>query len=705
VFGCAGSTPPAPFARGGGRRRGDWLYDYRIRFHDHLRVGDGSSAGTHLFTLFHSERDQNVGIDLSAFKNRTELKSYFVKDAIPTAAQFAALIDGSLNLKDYGIAKPANDALCIQASGDAASTQNAINFYGSFGDASPSWLLNLKPRTNPSDASTAKPGLAISDGAGNHRLFIDQKTGNVGIGTITPASKLEVGSFATDSDCHIAVKTGLGDHYRAGIKLRCSTDGYGFTIEHDDRAQPRGLNILRYEADLVGKSALFIARGTGNVGIGIVDPGANLDVNGTAGKTALKVTGNASISGNVGIGKAVPSDVLLDVGGTVRASKFVGDWSGSNPGIDGKVNKLGDTMTGLLTISLPNQTALTVNGNANITGNVGIGKAAPSDVRLDVAGTVRATSFNGDGSNLGGLVKSVGGTMTGTLTIPGLKVNGDATVTGTAHVNAIKIADANGTDYPGNWIGMSKGIDSDGKEYLHIGGIDNTGDKRRIALWAAVTRVQEDLLVGGKIWSYGSANNNWMQLGKGISDGTYWYGGTLPSDLRFKSEVQPVPSALDKVRRLCGVTFRWNEDALQHFTRDIETTICAGPDATEPENQRVWQTERDRRRKELAATHVGVVAQDVETVLPEAVTTDADGYKSVRYDNLIPLLIEAIKEQDRAFAAHTQLEAQQHAEIERLNLAQLALLQRTSRYEAVNDLLLTLEKDKPRVTNGPTHAK
>jgi hypothetical protein len=56
-----------------------------------------------------------------------------------------------------------------------------------------------------------------------------------------------------------------------------------------------------------------------------------------------------------------------------------------------------------------------------------------------------------------------------------------------------------------------------------------------------------------------------------------------------------------------------------------ENTISAGPDTTDRENQEVWQTERDRRRNRLVKTHVGVVAQDVEAVLPEAVTTDADG--------------------------------------------------------------------------------
>ena len=41
---------------------------------------------------------------------------------------------------------------------------------------------------------------------------------------------------------------------------------------------------------------------------------------------------------------------------------------------------------------------------------------------------------------------------------------------------------------------------------------------------------------------------------------------------------------------------------------------------------------------------VGVSAQEVEKVLPEAVIEKEDGYKGVKYDKLVPLLIESIKE-------------------------------------------------------------
>ena len=44
---------------------------------------------------------------------------------------------------------------------------------------------------------------------------------------------------------------------------------------------------------------------------------------------------------------------------------------------------------------------------------------------------------------------------------------------------------------------------------------------------------------------------------------------------------------------------------------------------------------------------VGVIAQEVEEILPEAVTTREDGYKAVKYEKLVPLLIESVKEQQK----------------------------------------------------------
>ena len=89
------------------------------------------------------------------------------------------------------------------------------------------------------------------------------------------------------------------------------------------------------------------------------------------------------------------------------------------------------------------------------------------------------------------------------------------------------------------------------------------------------------------------------------------------SDSRLKDFEGPIDSALDKVKALTGYYFKEN-DLARSFGYDNEKR------------------------------QVGVSAQEVETVLPEVVTEapfNAD-YKSVWYEKLVPLLIEAIKELD-----------------------------------------------------------
>jgi hypothetical protein len=80
------------------------------------------------------------------------------------------------------------------------------------------------------------------------------------------------------------------------------------------------------------------------------------------------------------------------------------------------------------------------------------------------------------------------------------------------------------------------------------------------------------------------------------------------SDISLKDNITPIPNAIDKVLQIRGVTFNRN---------DIE----------------------DNPRQ------AGIIAQEVEKVLPEVVSEDKDGIKSVAYGNMVGLLIEAIKEQ------------------------------------------------------------
>src|SRR5689334_6592304 len=123
---------------------------------------------------------------------RSALKTYFAKNAIPTEAQFAQLIDSVINQRDDGVVKNAGDPLSIEAAGDDVGQKRAINFYRSFADVDPAWTVSLKPRKNPADPNTGRFGWSLGDAAGNSRLCIDAANGNVGIGTIQPAEKLEV---------------------------------------------------------------------------------------------------------------------------------------------------------------------------------------------------------------------------------------------------------------------------------------------------------------------------------------------------------------------------------------------------------------------------------------------------------------------------------------------------------------------------------
>jgi len=215
-------------------------------------------------------------------RNRAQLKSYFVKNSIPTESNFAELIDGMLNQKDDGVVKLPGNPLTIEAAGDSASEKKALMLYQSFGDANPAWTLSLNPRTDPKDPNTAKLGLNISDGEGNSRLFIDRNTGNIGIGTTSPRGHLDVRGLNDIWLTENGKQSGQQTLYLPGhIFMTPFADGSVVYVQarRADNAGTAELRLRTYNNDTLTEG-MHIS-GSGNVGIGTTSPGAKLDVQGS----------------------------------------------------------------------------------------------------------------------------------------------------------------------------------------------------------------------------------------------------------------------------------------------------------------------------------------------------------------------------------------------------------------------------------------
>jgi hypothetical protein len=281
-----------------------------------------------------------------------------------------------------------------------------------------------------------------------------------------------------------------------------------------------------------------------------------------------------------------------------------------------------------------------ISGSLTFTGDVtGTGSTGSSTALSIATGAVTSTMI-ADGTIVNGDINASAGivdTKLATIATAGKVSNSATTATSANTASAIVARDASGNFTAGTITAALTGNTAG----THTGAVvGNASTATTLATARAIQGVNFDgsaaitvVTAGTGISVSGTAVTNTLSTSGGNIGGAIAVSGAITatgevtayfSDLRLKTNIVPIADALAKVEAINGVTFDPNAAAL-----------ALGIDARH---------------------QMGVIAQEVEAVAPELVCDSAfAGYKTVRYDKLTALLIEAVKELS---AKVTTLEAQ-----------------------------------------------
>jgi len=424
--------------------------------------------------------------------------------------------------------------------------------------------------------------------------------GNVGIGTTAPNRHLTVSGAG--AQWISVVNTDAG--YTAGIEMKSNGNVGGSTIADNNK------DLTFTTSD--GGQVMTIKDG-GSVGIGTTAPGAKLDVEGGANgiygagsswgvygysNSGTGIAGTGSTAGVTATGGAEGIAATGNTYGVLASGGTYGVYgSGSSYGIYG--NTSNTTGIGVYGIS-------TANGNQTY-GVMGF--STGSGGAAGVEGVNNSTDTNSYGvyglANGGIGVEGAGGTYgvygyssagwAGYFQGNSYFSNGISFGGTSAKLGKINLLQASGNAI--DWINsngstITSTIFDDGD--LHIRTDDN-------------------------FWIDSTAGTNEAQFSNGaykfqVNGSALAVGSWTTSDIRWKKDIAPLQNSLDKIMALQGVNYYWDtkDYPKMGFTDDKQ---------------------------------IGFIAQDVKKVVPELVMTDSNGYESVDYGKVTPVIVEAIKEQ------------------------------------------------------------
>lgn len=517
-----------------------------------------------------------------------------------------------------GITMATSDRVLVYNQVNAA--HNGVYTVTDIGSGSTNWVLTRSTDTdsyNPSDPDSFGAGdsFYVQEGdTGAGESYVMTTTGTITFGTTNinfsqfAATPQYTGTGNIDVTGQVISLTGTVAATNGGTGFASYTTG-------DILYASSGTALAKLNGVATGNVLLSGGVGTapayGQVGLTTHVTGTLPVANGGTGQTTEANAINALLPTQTG-----NSGYYLTTNGSVSS------WAAAPSPNNGTLN-MGVSGTGLsgsatFTADQSGVSTFTVTSNATNANTVSTIVARDASGNFS-AGTITA-ALSGNASTATALqtARTIGGVSfdgTANINLPGVDTTGNQNTSGNAATaTALQTARTIG------------GVSFDGTANISLPGVDTAGTQdtsgnaaTATSATSATTATTANALNTGNNYQVnslgvGTAGSGTAGEIRATNNITAYYS----SDARLKENVEPISDALDKLDMIRGVTYDWSDSYVE---------AKGGEDG-------YFVRKND----------VGVIAQEVERVLPQIVGENAQGFKAVRYERLVALLIEAVKE-------------------------------------------------------------